>query len=137
MRLDLGRLRVGPRCAARVAPRALVLEVPADPVVLDVAVDQQRRREHGVGVGRAAQHDAELGLDAADLGDGHGGSLPTPRRQSIQVCPASYRYCPVVTRSICRPPVDSSPLFSNVRTNTMRSPFLPEIFAQSSGLVVL
>jgi hypothetical protein len=48
-----------------------------------------------------------------------------------------YRYWPVVTRSIWRPPVASSPSPNNVRTNTMRSPFLPEIFAQSSGFVVL
>ena len=53
--LDLGRLRALAGEAAGVAPGRLVLEVPADLVVLDVAVDEHRRREHRVGVGRAAQ----------------------------------------------------------------------------------
>ena len=41
-------------------------------------------------------------------------------------------------RSIERPPVmaSSSSFLMSVRTYTMRSPFLPEIFAQSSGFVV-
>lgn len=41
-------------------------------------------------------------------------------------------------RSICRPPTgsESLPRSTIVRTYTMRSPFFPEIFAQSSGFVV-
>ena len=49
----------------------------------------------------------------------------------------TYRYWPVlVTVSIDRPGV--VPLLEeiSVRMKTIRSPFLPEIFAQSSGLVV-
>ena len=65
MGLDLGRLRAVAGEAAGVAAGRLVVEVPADPVLLDVPVDQQRRREDRVRVGGAAERDAVLGLDAA------------------------------------------------------------------------
>jgi hypothetical protein len=60
-------------CAAGVAVGGLVLEVPAHAALLDVAVDQERRRQHRVGVGRPPQDDPVLRLDAADLGDRHAG----------------------------------------------------------------
>src|SRR5207244_1461919 len=125
---------------AGVTARRLVFEVPSDLAVLDVRVDEHRRREHGVGVRRSAQRDAVLGLDTADLGNSHGVSLPggpsSPCRLRRLQSVAGQRYCPVVTRSICRPPPLPSSSARSVRTNTMRSPFLPEIFAQSSGFVV-
>ena len=46
--LDLGRRRALAGEPAGVAPGRLVLEVPADLVVLDVAVDEHRRRQHRV-----------------------------------------------------------------------------------------
>ena len=45
MRLDLGRLRAVAGESARVAAGRLVFEVPADAVLLDVAVDQEARRD--------------------------------------------------------------------------------------------
>ena len=60
-------------------PGRLVLEVPADLVVLDVAVDEHRRGQHGIGIGRAAQRHAVLRLDPAHLRDGHGVSLLATR----------------------------------------------------------
>ena len=74
VRLDLGRLGAGTPLTPGVDTGRLVLEVPADLVVLDVAVDEHRGRQDGVRIGRAAQHDAVLGLDATHLGDGHAGS---------------------------------------------------------------
>jgi hypothetical protein len=61
------------------------------------------------------------------------------RRTGERAGTGSYRYCPVATRSMDRPPAGSasSPRLIRVRMYTIRSPFLPEIFAQSSGLVVL
>ena len=50
MRLDLGRLRAVAGEPARVAARRLVFEVPADAVLLDVAVDQEARRDDRVRV---------------------------------------------------------------------------------------
>src|SRR5579883_560358 len=59
-------------------------------------------------------------------------------RCASQVLHRAHRYCPVLlTVSIERPV--SAPFFpeTRVRMNTIRSPFLPEMRAQSSGLVVL
>ena len=111
MGLDLGRLRAVAREAARVAPGRFVFEVPADAVLLDVPVDQEARRDDRVRVGRAAQRDAVLGLDADDLRDGHAGSLPAQRDPAAPAPTPSLptpgspsacgqRYWPVVTRSI-------------------------------------
>ncbi len=55
MGLDLGRLRTVAREAARVAAGRLVFEVPADPALLDVTVDQEAGRDDRVRLGRAAQ----------------------------------------------------------------------------------
>ena len=41
MRLDDGRAAVGPRKSAGVVARRFVLEVPADPAVFDVGIDQE------------------------------------------------------------------------------------------------
>ncbi len=73
MGLHLRGHRALPGEAAGVVARRLVLEVPAGLLaghVLGVGVDEDRRRGDGVGI---AVHDldAVLGLDAADLGDGH------------------------------------------------------------------
>ena len=57
VRLDLGRLRAVAGEAARVAAGRLVLEVPADAVLLDVPVDQEARRDDrdsGPGAPRSA-----------------------------------------------------------------------------------
>ena len=121
MRLDLGRLRAVAGEAACVVAGRLVLEVPADAALFDVAVDQQARRDDRVRVGRAAQRDAEFGLDADDLRDGHVRESTGGRTRSRSVVPAprdalDYRYWPVVTRSICRPPLSDWPSLTIVRT---------------------
>ena len=97
MGLDLGRLRALAGEPAGVAAGRLVLEVPADLVVLDVAVDQHRRREHGVGVGGAAERDPVLRLDPAHLRDGHGVSLvPARSTPKASTVPGEDRYDPPV-----------------------------------------
>ena len=144
--LDLGRLRAVAGEAAGVAAGRLVVEVPADPAVLDVAVDQQRRREHRVRVGarRAATTPYSVSIPhtfGTATASVTRSALDSPLRATCGPSRdwthlPSYRYWPVVTRSIWRPPCASSPSARIVRTYTMRSPFLPEIFAQSSGFVV-
>jgi hypothetical protein len=95
VRLDLGRGGTLPGEAAGVTPRRLVLEVPADLAVLDVAVDQQRGRDDRVGIRRAAQQHSVLGLDPAHLGDGHAFRLPAALAGSVHVNAATnddHRY---------------------------------------------
>src|SRR4029077_1551904 len=100
----------------------------------DIRVDEHRRCRDRVRLAGTAQLDAVLGLDAQDLAYGH---EPTLLR-ALASATGDQRYCPVATRSIARPPSPSAAsLLTSVRMNTMRSPFLPEIFAQSSGFVVL
>src|SRR3954468_19462742 len=52
--------------------------------MLDVPVDEHRRRQDGIGVGRASQRHAVLRLDPADLRDGHGVSLLATRSNTDQ-----------------------------------------------------
>ncbi len=82
-RVDQVRLHVGRHGALGdeapgVASGRLVLEVPAGAPVQQrhVGVDQHGRRGDRVRLARAAHDDPVLGLDAADLADGHGRTLP-------------------------------------------------------------
>ncbi len=78
--------RVGDRAAeveaARVAQRALLLEVPPGAsrarAQRGIGVDELRRREHRVGRRRAEHRDAELSLGAHDAPNGHACSLRWP-----------------------------------------------------------
>src|SRR3954453_21732291 len=98
MRLDLGRHRALASEAARVTPRRLVLEVPADPALQlrHVGVDQDGRRRDRVGLARAALLDAVLRLETEDLAKPHSGNSTLQAAQH-------YRYWPVPTRSIALP----------------------------------
>ncbi len=112
MRLDLGRLRTVARETSCVATGRLVLEVPADAVLLDVPVDQEARRDDRVGVRRAPERDPVFGLDADDLRDGHEGSVP-----AVPLRPADG----IGTRSGvvgARPAFDARPFARNGRSTS-------------------
>jgi hypothetical protein len=92
VRLDLGRLRAVTGESPCVTTGGLVLEVPPDAVLLDVAVDEQARRDDGIRVRGPAQRDAILGLDADDLRDGHVVSLLTGASPTYRHKRPCYRY---------------------------------------------
>ena len=79
VRLDLGRQRVERRVATRVVGRRLVLEVPTHlglgsaraRELVEVRVDEQRRRRNVVGLVGPAMPDAEFGFDAQCLRNRH------------------------------------------------------------------
>ena len=127
--LFLGRLAVARRLeAARVAERVLLLEVPLHAAELGLAVltDEHARDEDGRDVAGTGDRDAVLGLGSEDLLQRHGVMV----RGALQ---GRQRYWPgeIVSTGRCSRP---SPI--SVRMKTIRSPFLPEIRAQSSGFVV-
>src|SRR5690606_15420770 len=80
--------------------------------------DELGAHEHRVRPRVAHPDDAVLGLDAHDPPGGH-------------------RYCPVVPTCSIRRCASGAPLCCTiVRLDTIRSPFLPDTRAQSSGFVV-
>src|SRR5690606_23748981 len=107
--------------------------------VVDVAQEEDPVRVHEV-VGRDRGHVADragvapnvLGLH--QLGQLHRVWVVVPDDAQLE----SQRYCPVfATVSIDRPGSLRPLPVTRVRMKTIRSPFLPEMRAQSSGLVVL
>jgi hypothetical protein len=110
VRLDLRGQGVVEAEPSRVVAGVLVLEVPPDArhplsgVRGEVGVDQQRRCRDRVVVG-PAHDDPVLGLDAADLGDRHAGTLASRSHECApERATDRHRYWPVATRSMARPP---------------------------------
>src|SRR5439155_14491825 len=135
--------------AAGVAQRALRLVVPSDPgrPVGLVRVDEQQRGEDRIEVGLVLDRDTVLGLDSHHFLNRHDApgspfalrgekTRTAGERPALPPAVVPYRYWPVLmTRSTARCLSLISPMSGF--TYTIRSPFLPAILAQSSGLVVL
>jgi hypothetical protein len=113
------------------------IAVPPGPLVVVRTVGHRQggSLSRWCGKYRRASRDIEhLGSAHTDAG------IPRVESALIAMCPsgAPYRYWPVLdTVSIDRPGWVPCLEEMSVRMKTIRSPFFPEIFAQSSGLVVL
>ena len=138
-RVGRGALQVE---AAGVVQRVLVVVVPAGlgPRTLArrrVHGDDVAGQQHRVGQRASGLEDPVLGLDPHHAAHGHATTLG-PRATVAPRTSVRQRYCPVlVTFSMVREPSAPFLPWTIVRMKTMRSPFLPEMRAQSSGLVVL
>src|SRR6056297_967943 len=98
---------------------------------MGVGVDDLRGGHHRIHRGMPGHGDPVLGFEPHDAMNAHLLAV-------VLVDRSGYRYWPVLaTLSMLRPGPPPVLPWISVRMKTIRSPFLPEMRAQSSGFVVL